>query len=223
MKGAVFPSLRVVRISSSAVVLVALGFVYFAIVGRQNEDGARIANARNLQQWGIALNLYLIENDNQLPDIGKSPVTRQQAKAWFNVLPPYLSEKPLAELPAGERPRPGVPSLWIRPGTKAVKIWDPGVFFFNYGMNRNLQPVEGTRSFRIYEINFPGSVIFLVPTESYSPAADPESVVFPKSREPSACLLFCDGHAQPVPRSVLLDPASLSAAAAENAVSWFHQ
>jgi len=223
MRGGVFPSLPLVRFCFGALVLIVLAFVLYGVLGRQKSDSSRIANTRNLQQWGIALNLALIENDNQLPDVGGSPVTPEQTKAWFNALPPYLSEKPLAELPPGERPRPGVPSLWIRPDTKAVKVWDPEVFYFNYGMNRDLQPVEGTRSFRIFEISFPGGVVFLAPTDGYSPESRPENVVFQKGKDEVAHILFCDGHVQSVPRARLLDPASLSAAAAGSGVSWFRQ
>jgi len=213
------PSLRLIRVCVCAAVLAALGFALIAILGRQKEAGARIATVRNLHQWGIALNLYLTENNNELPEVGKMPEAPAQAKAWFNVLPLYLSEKPLAELPPGERPRPGVPSLWIRPGTKPVKIRDPEAYYFNYGMNRNLQPDDGTRSFLINEIPFPGNVVFLAPTEGYSSDAGPENVVFPRTK--AAHILFCDGHVQPVPRAKLLDPAALAGAAAEKDVSWF--
>lgn len=221
MKSGIFPSLRVLRFSIDTVVFIVLGLVLYGILGRQKEDRDRVANSRVLQQWGIALNLYLIENDNQLPDVGKTPVTLDQTKAWFNVLPPYISEEPLAALPPGQRPRPGVPSLWIRPATKPVKIWDPEIFYFNYGMNKDLQPVEGTRSFRIYEISFPGSVIFLAPTDGYSPESGPDNIVFSSGQAPH--ILFCDGHVQPVPGATLLDPATLSAGSAERGVSWFRQ
>ena len=214
-----FSSPRLIRVLVCAVVLAALGFVLLGILGRQKEAGHRAATVRNLQQWGIALNLYMIENGNELPEVGKMPLDPAQAKAWFNALPPYLSEKPLAEIPPGERPRPGVPSLWIRPGTKPVRIWDPEAYFFSYGMNRNLQPEDGNRSFRINEIPFPGNVVFLAPTEGYSSDATPENVVFPKKRP--AHILFCDGHVQTVSRAKLLDPASLPAAAAEKEPSWF--
>ena len=214
-----FPSPRLARIFVGGIVLAALGFVLLGILGRQKEAGARATTVRNLQQWGIALNLYMIENGNELPEVGKMPEDPSQAKAWFNALPPYLLEKPLAELPLGERPRPGVPSLWVRPGTKPAKIRDPEAYFFSYGMNRNLQPDDGTRSFRINEIRFPGNVVFLVPTEGYSSAAGPENAVF--SRTKSAHILFCDGHVQPVSRAKLLDPASLPGTAAEKDVSWF--
>jgi prepilin-type processing-associated H-X9-DG protein len=221
MSGATFPSARLIRVGVSAIVLVALGLVLVAVLGRQQERATRMASAHNLQQWGIALNLFLIENDNQLPDVGTTPISPSQEKAWFNVLPLYLSEKPLAELPPGERPRPGVPSLWSRPDAKQVKIWDPEVFYFQYGMNRNLQPATGVRSFRINELGFPGGVIFLAPIDGYTPDSGPDNVTFSKAG--TAHILFCDGHVLPGPRARLLDPATLSAKAAESGISWFQQ
>ena len=212
------------------VIVMVLGAVLATILMKQKADATRVASSRNLQQWGIALNLYLIDNENQLPDVGSDPVTPEQKKAWFNALPPYISQTPLADLPEGQRPRPGVRSLWIDPTSKEVRVWDPAVFFFNYGMNQYLQPLKGTRSFRIYEISYPANVVFLTETESYSPALGPDNVVFrhggvsPTSPQAHANVLFCDGHVQPVTREQLvMDPNSLSAAAAETGVSWFQK
>lgn len=223
MNGGHFPTTGLVRMIVGGGVLAALAATFLAILGGQKTRSESVAAARNLQQWGIALNLYLIENGNQLPEVGGTPVTESQPRAWFNALPPYISEAPLAGLPPGGRPRPGGPSLWIRPGTKPVKIWDPVVYYFNYGMNASLQPDAGVRSFRIYEINFPANVVFLAPIDDYSPAAVPANVVFSKGRDAAAHILFCDGHVQAVPRSSLLAPAALTAAAAESGVSWFQQ
>ena len=210
-------------------ILVVLAVVVTAILFKQQADAKRVASSRNLQQWGIALNLYLIDNENQLPEVGKEPVTSEQKKAWYNALPPYISQTALADLPSGERPRPGVPSLWIDPSTKPVKAWDPDVFYFNYGMNKYLQPVEGTRSFRIYEINYPANVVFMTEVAGYTPAISPEDVVFrlggsPNSPKAETHVLFCDGHVQLVTRQQLVnDPNALSAAAAETGVSWFQR
>lgn len=221
-------TLREILIATA--ILVVLAVVLSAILMKQKADARRVASSRNLQQWGIALNLYLIDNENQLPDVGAEPVTPEQKKAWYNALPPYISQTPLADLPEGQRPRPGVPSLWIDPASDEVRIWDPAVFFFNYGMNKYLQPVEGTRSFRIYEINYPANVVFMTETSGYTPAITPENVVFrhggarPTSPQAEAHVLFCDGHVQPVTRQQLVnDPNALSATAAESGVSWFQK
>lgn len=198
-----------------------------AWIRARGQDAAGVASARNLQQWGIALNLYLIDNENQLPEVGGEPIDSKQTKAWYNGLPPYLSQTPLAELPAGQRPRPGVPSLWIDPVLKPVRTWDGEQFYFNYGMNHALQPQAGVRSFKINELNYPGNVVFLTEVDGYDPDVTPETVAFRHGRTKSAAaiaqVLFCDGHVAPVTRAVLTSEDSLSAAAAEKGVSWFQQ
>jgi len=211
-------------------ILVVLGAVLLAIFLKQQAGAIRLASSRNLQQWGIALNLHLIDNENQLPEVGEDPVTPEQTSAWFNALPPYISQPPLASLPPGQRPRPGVPSLWIDPASQPVKAWDPGVFYFNYGMNKFLQPLADTRSFRIYEITHPGHIIFLAEVAGYTPGIGPDEVIFDvggrRSNRPAAQthVLFCDGHVELVTRqNLVLDPVARTAAAAETGISWFEK
>ncbi len=213
------------HIIPAVAVLVVLGISVAAYLGSKNSDASSAASARNLQQWGIALNLYLIDNDNQLPEVGETPIEADQSKAWYNALPVYLSQTPLADLPPGNRPKPGVPSIWINPATPEPRTWDPAVFYFNYAMNSALQPDPALRSFKIYEIDYPGNVVFMTEVDSYEPGVTPAEVAFLHgTRAPSANVLFCDGHVAPVPRTVLVeDDASRYARSAENGVSWFEK
>jgi prepilin-type processing-associated H-X9-DG protein len=210
--------------SAAGVLLLVAGVVWLQARGK---DAAGAASARNLQQWGIALNLHLIDNANQLPEVGGTPIDAKQTKAWYNALPPYLGQTPLAELPTGQRPRPGVPSLWVDPVLKPVRTWDDEQFYFNYGMNRALQPQASVRSFKINELNYPGNVVFLAEVDGFDPDATPETVVFRHGRTKSssaiAQVLFCDGHVAPATRAALTSEDARSAAAADNGVSWFQQ
>ena len=212
-----------------AVVVAATTAAILATVFSRQQQNARVAAAsRNLQQWGIALNLYLMDNRSQLPGVGGTPVTEEQSEAWYNALPPYLSRPALASLPPGERPRPGVPSLFISPASKAARIWDPEVFYFNYAMNRYLQPEGWDRGFKIFEMGHPANIIFLGETSGYTPALEPADIATAwGGRRPDrqqGFVLFCDGHVRLVSRSELLDPESLRAAAADSGgVSWFKE
>lgn len=213
-----------------AIIVVVLAVVVGTIFLKQGQDALRVSGSRNLQQWGIALNLYLIDNDNQLPDVGEAPVTPEQNRAWYNALPPYISRPLLADLPPGERPRPGVPSPWIDPASKPVRVWDASQFYFEYGMNQALQPDAGVRSFRIYEIDSPAHVVFMAPTRGYLPAVTPETVVFryggkPTSPKAETFVLFCDGHVEAVTRARLVDDPAVrrAASAAGGNLSWFEK
>ncbi|HIM23073.1 MAG TPA: prepilin-type N-terminal cleavage/methylation domain-containing protein, partial [Verrucomicrobia bacterium] len=73
------------------------------------KDQARLANClSNHRQWGLGLQLYLVENDDLLPRDGmgangKYPGapppsgTPKDPNAWFNLLPPFMGEKPLVQ------------------------------------------------------------------------------------------------------------------------------
>ncbi|MGH8048391.1 MAG: hypothetical protein ACREKL_14200 [Chthoniobacterales bacterium] len=197
-------------------------------IGR-GEQASGTASMHNLKQWGIALTIYLNDHENQLPEVGKTPIEASQENAWYNALPPYIGQTPLAEMPPDDRPRPGVPSIWIDPVLKPVRVWDPQTFYFNYAMNQALQPQGDVRSFKINELNYPGNIVFLAEVDGYDPSVTPDTVAFRhggKSTSPTATanVLFCDGHVAPVTRAVLVDdPASRTAAEAEHGVSWFEQ
>lgn len=213
------------EIALASIVVVLLGVALVAWVLSRQKDASGAASARNLQQWGIALNLYLIDNDNQLPEVGADPINPSQKRAWYNAMPPYLGQTPLADLPPGQRPRPGMVSLWIDPDTKVPRVWDPEMFYFNYAMNTFLQPEEGVRSFKINELEYPGNVVFLTEVDGYEPWVDPETVVFRHGGHGAnaiANVLFCDGHVALVTRAVLIDSDDARRASnVASGVSWF--
>jgi len=67
----------------------------------------------NLRQWGNALYLYVVDSRGEMPSRGPdqqpswseaSDRSQDEVKnAWFNRLPPYVSEKAIADIPSGER------------------------------------------------------------------------------------------------------------------------
>lgn len=202
------------------VVLLFGGYAWF----QKRQAATREARAlRQLQLWGIALNLYLIDNDNVLPDVGTdfSP----NPSAWFEVLPPYLSQPPLSELiREGKNPAPGQPSLWSSPRTSKPRVWDSSQIYSTWAMNSALQPDPTLRPFRIQELETPGNVIFLTEGSGFSPGLRPHELSsapgLPK-KTPNPPVLFCDGHALPIPRQTLLAPETRKADNLPNGISWF--
>lgn len=189
----------------SLVAAIAAGLLFAGVGwwGHKQAERDRVASATNLRQWGIALNLYLTDNNNQLPEVGMAPIEEDQLSAWYNQLPPYISLRPLAELPPGERPRPGDGGPWTHPAIPAPRVWDESLFPFHYAMNRSLQPEQGVRSFRIYEIDFPHEVVFLAEVNGFQPAAGPDDLVFHHAKnqpDDPANVLMCDGHVKKAPR-----------------------
>lgn len=201
-----------------AVVAFGVAVPYFMNASRA---AARQASAGNLQQWGIALNLFLTEYDNRLPETGGADIRTEDKLAWYNSLPPYLSQTPLAELPSF--PQPGEPSLWMDP---ALSKKEKAGVRFSYGMNARLQPDRGVAPFKIFEIDDPTRVVFLTEVAGLSPRVQAADVRFrhgKKDPDPGAKahVLFCDGHVELVSRAELKDnPAAEDSKAPMSKVSW---
>ncbi len=193
--------------------VVVVGLIAMPLLFKQREGNARLASLNNLQQWGIAFNLYLIENDNRLPQVGMDLDGEPNVFAWYNALPVYLSQRSLSEMTPAERPRPGEVGLWMNPAVKAADFSGAGEYWFAYGMNRWLQPDPKRSSYKIYEIADPGATVFLVETASHEPGVLPPDVLFrhvhPRTGERAAQVLFCDGHAAAVGRAELVEAPGL--------------
>jgi prepilin-type processing-associated H-X9-DG protein len=191
-----FSTREILVFAALLILAVCVAIPYFL---SQRKASARIASANNLQQWGIALNLYLIENNNTLPTVGSSRPKKEEPLAWYNALPPYLSQPALADLPPEEFPKPGDRSLWMDPAAKGVPT--PGQPFFAYGMNRWLQPDPGLPACRIYELEDPSTVIFLAEVAGDNPGALPDTVDYrhgkkAPSPDAQANILYTDGHVE---------------------------
>jgi prepilin-type processing-associated H-X9-DG protein len=68
-----------------------------------------------MHQWALALNMYNDDWNEYYPYDGDpvGPTASVNSNAWYNVLPPYLSQKPLALLyQTGLAPTPRNPSIW---------------------------------------------------------------------------------------------------------------
>ncbi len=207
-----------------AVLVLILVFVALPRWAKRDTVKDSAISFRNLQQWGIALNLYLIDNNQQLPQIGSKTLGSGDETGWYNVLPPYLSLQPLANIAGPERPQPRNASIWVDP---SIEKKPPGAgTFFSYAMNRYLQPRVDRPSLRIFNVLDPGRVIFLGETSGYDPALYPETLEFrhPRSKtDPtlSAHVLFCDGHVERITETVLTRTRELPAGVeTTHAVFW---
>lgn len=94
------------------VVLIIAVLAALSAVGYSNfrERAKSIVSGNNLRQWGQALVLYTGENNGAIPYEGDadrvtwgSIASGVNETAWFNVLPPYVGQKPMRELTNADR------------------------------------------------------------------------------------------------------------------------
>jgi len=99
-------------------IIAILASLLLPVLARAKEKANRTVCLSNLKQWGLALNMYLGDNNQTLPDFSIANSTPGAASgydqdnihwtdlaifaaggygnsAWFNALPPYVSQKAL--------------------------------------------------------------------------------------------------------------------------------
>jgi prepilin-type processing-associated H-X9-DG protein len=200
-----------------AAVLAALGFFW---LNSKNKASFQAASLRNMLQWGIALNLHLVENEDRLPDVGGAQASSDLPQAWYNALPGSIGQESLTQLAPANRPKPGEPSLWMDPGTKereARRNWSD--YFFSFGMNYWLQPDPGQPAWKIYKLEDPSRTVFLTQNAGPRPGVTPETVVYRYGgigAKAAATVLFCDGHA-----GVLVKPLLSGASESDTAYTMY--
>ena len=125
---------------------------------KQKADG--IACLSNLKQWGLALNMYLDDNNQVFPDFSIPNNTPGAAsgydqdnihwtdlatfaaggygtRAWFNALPPYVSQKALSQYAADPTNFVNGPNIFNCPSARFLPAEvDPlNRVAFSYGLN----------------------------------------------------------------------------------------
>ena len=174
-----FTLIELLVVLTIVAVLAALLLTAIASV-RANADVAE--SVSRLRQWGMALGLYVADNDGSLPHRGQGVQPLQnidRASDWFNALPPYLGSPSYQQLcDSGRRPKAGDKSIFVSPGCP-----DPGgQYFLSYAMNMNLSPWNLEPSMISQIANAPFVVFMAEAPGQYSstyPSRAPYSVAAP--------------------------------------------
>ena len=78
-------------------VIAILAALLLPALALAKEKAKQVSCVSNLHQWGLAIQMYSLDNDNGIPHDGTgqvnlgsySPGDSQQPNAWFNLLPPW--------------------------------------------------------------------------------------------------------------------------------------
>jgi prepilin-type N-terminal cleavage/methylation domain-containing protein len=93
-------------------IIAILAALLLPTLAKAKEKARQVACAANMRQWGMALRMYIDDNSDGIPHDGMpmnsptappayahssySPGDSTQPNSWFNLLPEYVSEKPLS-------------------------------------------------------------------------------------------------------------------------------
>jgi len=215
-----------------------LAAILIPVVGSMRVKAERTASASNLRQWSQALLLYANENAKRIPYEGgfDQPSWNQTAlpaeeHSWFNVLPPYVGEKPLRELSSASEREVMVrtSSIHFSPGAEADSRENRRRPFFSYMMNSQIYSGDGPSNsgnnlIRLTVIPEPAKTIFMTETRSSEDDGAPNEgagrVARSKGRNNSISfryggqtnVVFLDGHLETVESEFLYnfgrDPAA---------------
>jgi prepilin-type processing-associated H-X9-DG protein len=123
-----------------APVALLLGTMLFAVSHDAKQQLQAAACLNNMRQWGLGFMLYANDHQDYFPFDGAyddPPCVAANAQAWFNVVPPYIGQKPLCQLyRAGTPPTPLTKSVWSCPSATNVTVQPtPTNPYFMYSMN----------------------------------------------------------------------------------------
>jgi prepilin-type N-terminal cleavage/methylation domain-containing protein len=94
-------------------IIAILASLLLPVLAKAKDKAKQVACASNMRQWGVALRMYVDDNNDGIPHDGMpmsaanggtppfdhtsySAGDSMQPNAWFNLLPPYVAEQPLS-------------------------------------------------------------------------------------------------------------------------------
>jgi prepilin-type N-terminal cleavage/methylation domain-containing protein/prepilin-type processing-associated H-X9-DG protein len=182
-------------------IIVVLAALLLPVFSRTRDKARAIQCLGNLRQWGIALHLFTVSNDDFLPGEGKptpleSDLRNPAYKAWYIELPAQMRLPPYAGMPW--RTNPFIAprsSVWICPSNpRRCSASSKTNNLFHYCLNDHLDGTgEEDRTTRLSTFQHSTSVIYLFDSKNL-PAVGGASFVHTNLHGHGAQFLFLDSH-----------------------------
>jgi prepilin-type N-terminal cleavage/methylation domain-containing protein/prepilin-type processing-associated H-X9-DG protein len=168
-------------------IIAILAGMLLPVLSRAKEEARRAACTSNLRQWGLAFGMYLDDNRQILPDAKITNGTPgalgsynedapmwadlaafanagQGGTVWYNVLPPYVGQKPLWQYAANPTNFVTGKSIFTCPTSDGITP-DFNLYqriVFNYGENyKGNFGMDTTIPFKASMVSHPSAFVFL--------------------------------------------------------------
>lgn len=173
-------------------IIAILAGLFLPALAKAKAKVRSIACLNNLKQWGLAMQVYAVDNDDFLPEEGSANALSSN-NGWYVVLPRALGLKTYHEMPWRTNPSASLGrSIWICP---ANTNRSNGNNLFHYCLNEH---IDGTgaedRPARLSSINRPSQVVWLFDNGKRAAVAQ-QNNVHTNLHSQGAQFSFLDGHA----------------------------
>jgi len=176
-----------------AIIAILAGLLLPAL-SRAKDKANRIACLNNLKQWGLATQLYTLDNNDLLPPDGKSaPLDGDTNTGWYIQLPHILGLPRYHDMPWRKDASvdPGR-SVWICPANRRRSN---GINLFHYCLNEHVNGTgKNNAPVRHSTIHSPARVVWLFDNGKLAAVAQ-QNNVHTNLHSQGAQFVLLDGHA----------------------------
>jgi len=181
-------------------IIAILAAMLLPALSRAKAKAQNIVCLGNLKQWGLATQLFVIENDDKLPTDGKSaPLETDLAnpayRGWYIDLPEVIKIEKYADVPWRKSPtvEPGK-SVWICPSNKRrANVTANSANLFHYANNLHVNNIGSGNQVRITSIPNPTYTVWLYDNGRLAAVAQ-QNNVHSNLHSAGANFTFLDGH-----------------------------
>jgi prepilin-type N-terminal cleavage/methylation domain-containing protein/prepilin-type processing-associated H-X9-DG protein len=171
-------------------VIAILASLLLPAIHRVKQAAHAAACLNNLKQWGLATQMFAVDNGDLLPKDG-SPNGTSLDEGWYNDLPRVLGLASYKEMPwrTNANAHPGR-SLWICPANPRRSN---GINLFHYCLNEHVNGIGAGNQIKLTSIPHPARTIWLFDNGKLAAVAQ-QNNVHTNLHFRGANLTFLDGH-----------------------------
>ena len=153
----------------------------------------------NLRQWGLATQLFVVDNDDLLPQDGTpNPGNSSTNVGWYIDLPKQMNLPRYHDMPwrTNASIQPGN-VVWICPANPRRSN---GNNLFHYSLNENVNGTGGGNQVTLSSLPTPAGIVWLYDSKNL-PAVGTPNYIHTNLHTRGANIVFLDGHVQRFPNS----------------------
>jgi prepilin-type processing-associated H-X9-DG protein len=181
-------------------VAAVLTTMLFALSNDAKQQLQAAACLSNMHQWGLGFMMYADDYRDCFPYVGDAagPCDPADNWAWYNIVPPYLGQRPLCQLyTAGTPPTPLTKGIWTCPSATNLNVHPTSANpYFMYALNLSTHESGNTHAiFRRNRTTSPTNTILFCEEDEDNFSETSGRYMTVTRHFGGANFVFGDGHA----------------------------